>query len=194
MTSVRGLWHALKELPLKYPAVLSAYIIYGYLFMVMIRFFIIARSQTLSFYDIFEIFDAVPFLWMLAMMLVKVIEMRTMLHESEKSRLLGEQELEIRKTQVGTMREVVLGMQHHINNPLAIITLTLQKIKRTEPMSPGLAEGMERLEHETQRITQVLKDYGTTRDYDTEEIGRTDAVMAMPHRPPERNEHERNDA
>jgi len=40
MNYIRGMINAIKEIPAKYPAVISAYIIYMYLFFVMIRFFI----------------------------------------------------------------------------------------------------------------------------------------------------------
>ena len=123
-------FRSLKELPQKYPAVISGYIIYLYLFVVMIRFFVVAQKTHLTFYDVIEMFDALPFMWLLAMTLVKVIHVRTKLHEIETKTILKEQELQLKETQLSTMREVVMGLQHESNNPLAIIMLTLHKMKR----------------------------------------------------------------
>jgi signal transduction histidine kinase len=108
------LWVSLKTLPIKYPAIISGYIIYSYLFMTMIRFFIIAKHTHITVWDAFEIFDALPFMWLLALTLVKVIEIRTKLHESETQRALKERELQIRETQLKTM--------HDLKNPFAAIS------------------------------------------------------------------------
>jgi len=173
------LFHSLRELPAKYPAVLSGYIIYLYLFIVMIRFFVEARTSTIDYYDVIEMFDALPFMWLLAMMLVKVINVRTQLHESETQRIFKEQELHIKETQIGTMREVVRGLQHQINNPLAIILLMIHRMKRSS-LSLDDSTSINTIEMESQRITQALKDFSETQKYETEQIGKTMGAMAIP--------------
>jgi signal transduction histidine kinase len=108
-----SLWRSIRELPIKYPAIISGYIIYIYLFMTMIRFFVIAKHTHVTFLDALELFDALPFMWLLALTLVKVIEIRTKLHESETQRALKDRELQIRETQLKTM--------HDLKNPFAAI-------------------------------------------------------------------------
>lgn len=180
MKFLKGMITSITEIPTRYPAVISAYIIYSYLFFVMIRFFIVAKRQTVDFYDVIEVFDALPFMWLLAMTLVKVIYIKTDLHNSETQRIVKEQELHLKETQIETMRQVVLGMQHHINNPMAIIMLTLHKIKRTIQLSPELTEHINSIESESKRITKVLKDFSETHDYGVEQIGSTNSAMAVP--------------
>ena len=114
MGKLATLWISIKDLPIKYPAIISGYIIYLYLFMTMVRFFVIAKHTHISFLDILEIFDALPFMWLLALTLVKVIEIRTKLHESETQRVLKDRELQIRETQLKTM--------HDLKNPFAAIS------------------------------------------------------------------------
>lgn len=179
-TTILSLLRSLKELPAKYPAVLSGYIIYLYLFIVMIRFFLTAKETTIDFYTVVEMFDALPFMWMLAMMLVKVIQINTQLHESETKRILNEQELEIKETQVNTMREMVLGVQHQINNPLAIIMLRIQKIKRSMTLPEEMKVQINSIAEESKRITQALKDFSETQNYISEQIGTTMGAMAVP--------------
>ncbi len=112
--NIAGLLKSIRDLPIKYPAVISGYIIYIYLFMTMIRFFVIAKHTHVTFIDALELFDALPFMWLLALTLVKVIEIRTKLHESETQRALKERELQIRETQLKTM--------HDLKNPFAAIS------------------------------------------------------------------------
>ncbi|MFA6470270.1 MAG: histidine kinase dimerization/phospho-acceptor domain-containing protein [Bacteroidota bacterium] len=179
MNTSPSLMQSLRELPAKYPAVLSGYIIYLYLFIVMIRFFVVARTSTIDYYDVIEMFDALPFMWLLAMMLVKVINVRTQLHESETQRIMKEQELQIKETQIGTMREVVRGLQHQINNPLAIILLMVHRMKRS-PLTLDDSTSINTIEMESQRINQALKDFSETQEYETEQIGKTLGAMAVP--------------
>lgn len=111
---IKDLWESVRSLPIKYPAIISGYIIYIYLFMTMIRFFIMAKRASVGFWDIVEIFDALPFMWLLALTLVKVIETKTKLNDSETQRMVKERELQIRETQLKTM--------HDLKNPFAAIS------------------------------------------------------------------------
>jgi len=180
MTAIIKLVHSIKEIPTKYPAIISGYIIYLYLFVVMMRFFYIAKHSSVNIYDALEMFDALPFMWLLAMTLVKVIHTRTKLHESETQRMMKERELEKKETQIDTMREVVKGLQHQVNNPLAIMMLTIHKVKRLLPPSPELVGDINSIEGELKRITQVLKDFSETEYYAAEQIGKTLGAMAIP--------------
>jgi len=180
MKEIVKLYHGLKELPAKYPAVISGYIIYLYLFIAMIRFFIVAKTETLDFYDVIEMFDALPFMWMLAMLLVKVIQINTKLHESETLRIVNEQKLHIKETQINTMREMVLGVQHQVNNPLAIIMLRIHKIKQSLVMPEEMSKQINSIEKESKRITQALKEFSESQIYEVEEIGPTMGSMAIP--------------
>jgi signal transduction histidine kinase len=180
MNALGKLKQSIKELPARYPAVISGYIIYLYLFLVMVRFFFVARYSAVTFYDVLEMFDALPFMWFLAITLVKVIQYRTKLHESETLRMMKENELEIKETQISTMREVVLGLQHQINNPLAIILLTLTKVKRSIPLSEEMTLHLATVEKESKRITQALKDFSESQHYEVEQIAKTMGAMAVP--------------
>jgi signal transduction histidine kinase len=183
MTTFRGSMKSLKEIPTKYPAVISGYIIYSYLFVAMIRFFILAKRSPPTFYEVIEIFDALPFLWVLAVTLVKVIQIRTKLHESEILRNLKEQELQVKQTQLSTMQEVVLGMQHQINNPLAVISLTLHKVRRTLSLSKEMEINIDSIEIESKRIAQALKDFRASEEYNVEHVGNVIGSMAVTENP-----------
>ncbi len=103
----------------RYPAVLSGIVMYAYLLVSIMHFYIKTKAFPLGFYDIFTIFSALPFMWFLSVALVKIIQVRTKLYESEQQRILAEKELEIKHIELRTMQETVRGLQHHINNPLS---------------------------------------------------------------------------
>jgi hypothetical protein len=90
----------------RYPAVLSGYIIYCYLFISIMRLFYKVKHSGATLVDAYDIFSALPFMWLLAVSLVKVIEYRTKLHENETQQLAREKELQLKDTQLKTMHEV----------------------------------------------------------------------------------------
>jgi signal transduction histidine kinase len=163
----------------QYPAVLSGYIIYSYLFVSILRLFIKVRYYGGTLSDVYDIFSALPFMWLLSVSLVKVIDYRSKLHDSETRRMRSEKELHTKITQLETMHEVVLGLQHEVNNPLAIITLSIGQVKKyglDNPRAPKLAES---INDAVQRITKALKNLSETEHYEVEHIHADVGGMAV---------------
>jgi signal transduction histidine kinase len=179
--TVRRVFNAGKEISTKYPAFLSGLIIYSYLSFNIVRFLFKAHMAPPTFYDVLETFDALPFMWLLAAAMVKIIEIRARLHESETHRILAQNEIELRETRLKTLHEVVKGMQHHINNPLAIISLTVGPARRHAKDNPELAKQLDVIEDSTQRIVRTLKTFFVAETYQTE---RVDAVVGSISTPP----------
>ena len=170
----------IKEFAITYPAVLSGYIIYGYLFITIMRFFLKAKTRELSVYEIYEVFDALPFLWLLSSALVKIIEIRTALHNAEKEKILQRQELKIKQMQLNTMREVAKGFQHRINNPLSITSIAVSRVKRIAADRQEILDPILAIEEATVRITQALVDFSEAQRYEAEYIGPVLGSMASP--------------
>ena len=177
---IRMLLQCLTNLGTKYPAVLSAYVIYSYLFISMIRLFLKVKFRTVQAGDFFDIFSALPFMWLLAVSLVKIIETRNTLHEIEKQRLLDSQQLQMKETQLATMKEVVRGLQHHINNPLAIISLSTTRLKRAAQCNRAILESADEIEYAYKRIGSALMGFSESISYDVEGIDPVVGNMAVP--------------
>lgn len=162
----------------RYPAVLSGYIIYCYLFISIMRLFYKVKHQGASLFDAYDIFSALPFMWLLAVSLVKVIEYRTKLHQHETQQLVHEKELQIKDTQLKTMHEVVKGLQHQINNPLAIIALLISKTKRSVKDNQDAIKNIESIEQSANSIAQALEDFQRAELYETDHIGSLEGKIA----------------
>jgi signal transduction histidine kinase len=171
---------SIKDFTIKYPAVLSGYIIYSYLFITIMRFFLKAKTRQLSAYEVYEVFDALPFLWLLSSALVKIIEIRTRLHHAEKEQLLSRQQLEIKETQLNTMLEVAKGFQHQINGPLTIISFALRRTKRAAANNTDILGGIATLEEAAHRIRQAVIDFSNARRYEAEYIDPLVGSVATP--------------
>jgi hypothetical protein len=171
---------SIKDFSTRYPAVLSGYIMYGYLFITIMRFFLKAKTRELSFYEIYEVFDAFPFLWLLSSALVNIIEIRTKLYNAEKEKLLHLQELEIKQTQLNTMVEVAKGFQHRINNPLAIISFALGRTKQAAVDNKDVLGGLATIQESALHIKQAVIDFSNAETYEVQHVGRVVGLIANP--------------
>jgi hypothetical protein len=170
MKVIKSLSKLANEFFSRYPAVLSGYVIYAYLFVSIMHFYIKAKTIPLGFYDIFTIFSALPFMWFLSVALVKVIEVKTKLFESEHQRILAEKELEIQQTQLQTMQETVRGLQHYINNPLAIIMLSIEAAQKFANENQELNKNFTMAKQSFDKIQVALSGLSSAQIYKTESI------------------------
>jgi len=164
----------------KYPAVLSGYIIYGYLFVSIIRLFLKVKHGDATLSDAYDIFSALPFMWLLAVALVKVIEIRRKLYESQTLILHDREQLHLKETQLNTMKEVVKGLQHHVNNPLAIIVLYVGRLKRKFAQDTQVLDEVEQIESASKRISTALADFSNAQKYEVEFVEPVVGTIAVP--------------
>jgi heme exporter protein D len=168
----------------RYPAVLSGYIIYCYLFISIMRLFYKVKHQGATYVDAYDIFSALPFMWLLAVSLVKVIEYRTKIHQNETQQLAREKELQMKDTQLKTMHEVVKGLQHQINNPLAIIALLISKTKKSVKDNQDAIKNIESIEQSANSIAHALEDFKRAEFYEIDNIGSLEGkIAAIPKEP-----------
>jgi signal transduction histidine kinase len=140
------------------------------------QFYIRAKAGPLQFYDIFAIFSALPFMWFLSVALVKVIEIRTKLQESENQRIIALNELELHQAQLETMQETVRALQHHINNPLTVIKLSMELARKASHENVDIDKSLTLAEKSVNRIQNALIGFSSAKKYQSESI---DTVFKM---------------
>ena len=173
MKPIRKIYEEAKKFFIKYPAILSGLFIYSYLLFCIIRFFFKMKYLTFhaSFLDnIISSFDAFPFMWFLSVALVKVIEVRTKLHESEQQRLMAEREIQLQQAKLKTLHEVTRGIQHHINNPLSIIMLSLGSAHKAAASNLKITRQLDTIDEEVNRIIAALSDFSKVNAYTAESV------------------------
>lgn len=160
MTHLKKLFGIIKDFCIKYPAVLSGYIIYSYFFISTMDFYRDFKANSLEHgFDYFKNFDSLFWMWLLAYALVKVIEYRSKFAEQEHARLEQQKELELQQTQLKTMHEVVRGLQHDINNPLTIILAYLRRAEKAAENAPDILKSLNEVKEGAERIAKALRDY-----------------------------------
>ncbi len=174
MNPIKKIYKKVKNFCIKYPAVLSGLFIYSYLLFCIIHYFIrvkyITIHTSLFIENIIDSFDAFPFMWLLAVALVKVIDIRTKLHESEEQRLIAEREMQLQQTQLKTLHEVARGIQHHINNPLSIIMLTLGSAHKAAAGNLKIMRQLDTIGEEVNRIIAALSDFSKVDTYNAQSL------------------------
>jgi len=170
MKTIHNIVAAARDFFAKYPAVLSGYVIYAYLFVSIMHYYLKARAGVPQVYDIFETFSALPFMWFLSVALVKVIEIRTKLQESEKQCILAKKEIEVQQAQLQTMHETVRALQHHINNPLTVIKLSMDIARKAAHENDDIDRSLSLAETSVDRIQSALIDFSSARRYKSESI------------------------
>jgi signal transduction histidine kinase len=121
--------------------------------------------------NIVESFDAFPFMWLLSVALVKVIDVRTKLHKSEEQRNIAKREIQLHQSQLKTLREVTRGVQHHVNNPLAIISLAISPARKAAGKNKEVLHQLGVIEKAVKRMSTALEDFSKVREYTVESGG-----------------------
>lgn len=174
MKSMRKIYEEVKKYFIKYPAVLSGLFIYGYLLFCIVHYFIKIKYLIIpsSFFleNIIDSFDAFPFMWLLSVALVKIIGIRTKLHDSEEQRLIAEREMELQQTQLKTLHEVTRGLQHHINNPLSIIILSLGVAQKDAAGNLKIMRRLDTIDEQVSRIIAAMSDFSKASTYSVESV------------------------
>jgi len=158
---------AVRDFFIKHPAVLSGYIIYAYFFITTMDFYRDTKLSHMKPKGIFERFDALIWKWLLAVVLVKVIEYRHRLNEEERKRLEGEKELEMKGVQLETAHQLIRTLQHQINNPLTIILLYAQRALRKEGAATEVLDHLTQIRDSAERIATTLREFAHAQGIET---------------------------
>jgi signal transduction histidine kinase len=162
MKMLKSTWESVKSLTEKYPAVLSGYFLVGYSFVSIIRLFIRAKQGTLSVEDLYDVFSALPFMWLLAVTIVKIMEDRSGLRQMESALRREQHQRQSRELQLAALKEAEKVLQHNINNPLAVIALSIGHLKRGVQRDHVLLDETNDIEYASRRIGTVLTDFSRT--------------------------------
>ena len=162
------IYKPVRDFFIKHPALLSGYIIYGYFFITTMDFYRdFKKTHNVGVLSTFERFDALIWMWLLAVVLVKVIEYRNRLNTQERLRLEHEKELEVKGAQLSTTHQMIRTLQHQINNPLTIILLYVQRALRKAENNQQDLENLIMVKNGAERIAATLREFAHAQGIET---------------------------
>jgi hypothetical protein len=162
MTSRKIIVESLKRTCEKYPAVVTGYFLIGYSFIAIIRMLIRAKKGSIFVEDLYDVFSALPFMWLLALSIVQIIHERSRLRQMQEELAREQLQRQIAEIQLSALKEAEKSLQHSINNPLAVIALSLSRLKRAVRVDRDLVDEANDIECASRKIGSVLTDFSRT--------------------------------
>jgi signal transduction histidine kinase len=151
-----------------HPALLSGFIIYAYFLFATMDFYTnFKKTHTVGLLSTLDKFDALIWMWLLAVVLVKVIEYRHRLNQQERQRLEQEKALEVKGAQLDTTHQMIRTLQHQINNPLTIILLYIQRALRRAENNQQDLENLTMIKNGAERIATTLREFAQAQGVET---------------------------
>jgi len=141
----------------KYPIVIAAVVIYLYYLMTSFDLFS-RKGQHLSFIEYVLQFDSLFFLWLVAVLFLQVQKMKKHQEEERNKRLQFERTLERQQIYEQIVTDITMLLQDNVNNPLAIISVTTQEIRRKFGSDSDIIRWIDRIDGAISRINTAIRD------------------------------------
>ena len=142
----------------KYPLVIAAILIYGYYLTTSYDVFHRSTSEKLSFFDFVLEYDSLCWMWLTAYVFVKLQQVKEKHFGEQRSMVLMQTQLE--KTAIGSkiLSEVTAQLQDTINNPLAVIKLMTEDIRKRFVADPEIIRRIDQIDASIRRVHDAIKD------------------------------------
>lgn len=150
-------WNKVRKFVEKYPILIAALIIYLYYLLTSVNFF----SQATKKYSILDYimeFDSLFFLWLAAAALLQVQRVRREYRQEEEKRRKVERVLDRQQIYNTLIKDVTMLLQDNVNNPLAVIAVTTQEIRKRFETDQEIVRWLDRIDGAMKRIHNTIRD------------------------------------
>ncbi len=150
-------WLKLRAVVERYPVVIAGTAIYLYYLLTSVEFFK-HRGTPHSFIEYVMQFDSLFFMWLAAAALIHVQKVRKT-HKEEEKKLRDAQRILDRQQIYGQLvTDITSLLQDSVNNPLAVIKLTTQEIRRRFEKDSEIIRWVDRIDGAMLRIHNTIRD------------------------------------
>jgi len=140
-----------------YPVLIAALVIYLYYLLTSVNFFHKSTVKQ-SFLDYVMEFDSLFFLWLAAAAFLQVQKIKKAYKKEEEQRRNIERALDRQQIYNTLVNDITMLLQDNVNNPLAIISVTTQEIRRRFETDPEIMRFLDRIEGAMKRIHNTIRD------------------------------------
>jgi signal transduction histidine kinase len=162
-------FHKAKNFISRFPALVAGFVIYCYFLITTLDFYEHLKGSNIGIFDYVKQFDTLLWMWLLAWVLIKIMNYRRELQHWEKQRFEQEQQLKSKQAQLGAIQEIVKKLQHDLNNPITILLAYLRRAERSAKDSPETLKNLEEAMSAAQRIFDALSEFSKSRIYEPEQ-------------------------
>lgn len=155
--SMKKTWQFLRMIIEKYPVVLAALVIYVYYLITSVNFFS-HHAEKKNFVDYIMQFDSLFFLWISAAALLQVQKLRKTQKGDEERRRGLERVLDRQQIYSQLVNDITALLQDNVNNPLAVISVTTQEMRRKFDQDTEVRRWLDRIDGAMHRIHHTIRD------------------------------------
>jgi signal transduction histidine kinase len=178
MDLLQKMWIKARGLVEKYPVVIAGVVIYLYYLLTSVNFFKHSHAGE-SWFDYFMQFDSLIFLWLAAAAMIQVQRFRKAHKKEQEQRHKMERVLDRQQIYSQLATDITMLLQDNVNNPLAIIGVTTQEIRRRFQQDTEILRWLDRIDGAMQRIHNTIRDlqaYETQKMIDASALEMQEAV------------------
>jgi signal transduction histidine kinase len=157
MKQLKKIWQKIKVLYEKYPVVFAAVVIYFYYLLTSFNFFSHHKERQ-SFLDYIMEWDSLFFLWIAAAALMQIQKLRKSQAAAEEQSRTMERVLDKQQIYSALVNDITSMLQDSVNNPLALISVTTQEMRRRFETDPEIMRWLDRIDGAMQRIHHSVRD------------------------------------
>lgn len=150
-------WNKIRKFVEKYPVLVAAIIIYLYYLLTSVSFFS-QETKKYSILDYIMEFDSLFFLWLAAAALLQVQRVRREYRQEEEKRRKIERVLDRQQIYNTLIKDVTMLLQDNVNNPLAVIAVTTQEIRKRFETDQEIVRWLDRIDGAMKRIHNTIRD------------------------------------
>ena len=159
-------WRNVRDFVERFPIVIAGSVIYIYYFVTSLDLFEHSTEKR-TFLDFLVQFDSLILLWMLAAALLQVQKFRRAHKKEEERRREMERIIDRQKIFKQIVNDVTMLLQDTVNNPLAIISVTIQDMQRRYEKDEEMQRMLGRIETSVARINDTMRGL---RGYETDKM------------------------
>ena len=150
-------WEKIRWLFDKYPVVVSAVVIYLYYLLTSFNFFSHHKEKQ-TFLDYIMEWDSLFFLWIAAAAFLQIQKLRKSTANSEEQRRTMERVFDKQQMYSTLVNDITSMLQDNVNNPLALISVTTQEMRRRFETDSEIMRWLDRIDGAMQRIHHTIRD------------------------------------
>jgi signal transduction histidine kinase len=158
----------------KYPAVIVGIGIFGYYLTTALDLFKKSGKIPLTPIDFILHFDSLIWMWIAAFVFIKLQKTKEKVYGEEIEKLVMQHQIEKSKIASTILNQITKQLQDTINNPLAIIGVMTEDIRKRFIAEPEVMRRLDQIDASLQRIHNAIKDVANYQAVQVLELLQTD--------------------
>jgi hypothetical protein len=158
---IKRLFQCITSWARKYPVVIIGIGIFGYYLISALDLFKKTGRAHLTPMDFFFQFDSLLWMWAAAFIFVKLQKTKEKFYGEQTERLVVQHQLEKSRIASTILKQITRQLQDTINNPLAIIGVMTEDIRKRFRAEPDVMRRLDQIDSSLKRIHNAIKDIAT---------------------------------